>query len=43
MYNWRETVMENVEQMAAMADKLMGYDVRVHSNLRVVLILENKD
>ena len=41
--DWRETVVTNVECMAAMAAKSLGYSVRVHSNLRAVVILENTE
>ena len=34
--------MTNVERMAAMSVKSLGYGVRVHSNLRAVVILTNK-
>ena len=40
---WRETVVTNVKRMAAMAAKSLGYGVRVHNNLRTVVILENKE
>ena len=42
-FDWRETVVKNVKQMAAMAAKSLGYGVRVHSNLRAVVILTNTE
>ena len=42
-FDWRETFMTNVEQMAAMAEKYLGYDVRVHRDLRAVVILANTE
>ena len=33
--------MTNVEQMAEMPAKSLGYGVRIHSNLRAVIILSN--
>ena len=42
-FHWRETVVTNIERMAAMAAKLLGYSVRVHSDLRVVVILANTE
>ena len=41
IFNWRETVVTNVKQMAAMAAKLLGYGVRAHSDIRAVAILSN--
>ena len=41
VFNWRETVVTNIEQMAAMAAKLMGYGVRVHIDLHTIIILAN--
>ena len=35
--------MTNIERMAAMSAKLLCYVVRVHSNLRVVVILDNTE
>ena len=35
--------MTNVERMAAMAAKSLGYGVRVHSDLHAVTILANKE
>ena len=35
--------MTNVKQMAAMTAKLLGYGVRVHSDLRAVVILANTE
>ena len=43
IFNWRETVVTNVKQMAAMAAKLLGYSVQVHSYLRAVVILSNTE
>ena len=43
IFDWRETVVTNVEQMAAMAEKYLGYDVRVHRDLRAVVILANTE
>ena len=43
VFNWRETVVTNIEQMAAMAAKLLGYSVQVHSYLRAVVILSNTE
>ena len=43
IFDWRETVVTNVEQMAAMAAKSLGYGVRVHGDLRAVVILENTE
>ena len=42
-FDWRETVVTNVEQMAAMAAKSLGYDVRIQSNLCAVIILANTE
>ena len=39
--DWRETVVTNVQQMVALAEKSQGYGVQVHSNLRAVVILAN--
>ena len=41
--NWREAVMTNVERMAAMSAKSLGYCVRVHSDLRAAVILANTE
>ena len=35
--------MTNVKQMAAMAAKFLGYVVRVHRDLRAVIILANME
>ena len=35
--------MTNVKQMAAMAAKFLGYGMRVHSNIRAVVILANTE
>ena len=43
IFDWRETVVTNVEQMAAMAAKSLGYDVRIQSNLCAVIILANTE
>ena len=40
-FAWRETVMKNVERIAAMAAKSLGYGVHVHIDLRAVLTLVN--
>ena len=42
-FDWRETVVTNIERMVVMAAKLLGYGVCIHSNLRTVVILENKE
>ena len=41
IFDWRDTVMTNVERMAAMAAKVLIYGVRMHSNLRAVVVLSN--
>ena len=41
IFDWRETVVTNVKQIAAMAAKSLGYGLRVNSNLRAVVILAN--
>ena len=41
VFDWRETVVTNVERMAAMAAKYLRYGVWVHSDLCVVFILAN--
>ena len=43
IFDWRETVMTNLERMAAMDAKSLGYGVRVHTNLCAVVILANKE
>ena len=43
IFDWRETVVTNVKQMVAMAAKSLGYGVRVHSDLRTVVILANTE
>ena len=43
IFEWRDTVVTNVERMAAMAEKSLGYGVRVHINLFVVVILANTE
>ena len=43
IFDWRETVVTNVKRMAAMAAKSLGYGLRVHSDLRAVLILTNTE
>ena len=35
--------MTNVERMAEMAATFLGYGVRIHSNLRAFVILENTE
>ena len=35
--------MRNVKRMAAMAENVLGYDMRVHSDLRAGVILANKE
>ena len=42
-FDWRETVVTNVKQIAEMAAKYLGYGVRVHSDLRAVVILANTE
>ena len=42
-FDWTETVVTNVKRMAAMADKFLGYGVRVHTDLRALVILANKE
>ena len=39
IFDWRETDLTNIKRMAAMAAKLLGYRVRLHSNLHAVVIL----
>ena len=41
IFDWRETVVTNVERMAALAKKPQGYGLQVSSNLRAVVILAN--
>ena len=41
--DWRETVVTNVKQIAAMANNSLGYRVRVHSNLRAAVIMVNTE
>ena len=41
--DWREKVMTNVERMAAMVERYLGYDVRAHSDLRTVVIIANTE
>ena len=43
IYYWREKVVTNVEWMAEMAAKFLGYGMRVHSDLRAVVILANTE
>ena len=43
IFNWIETVVKNVQQMAETAAKFLSYGMRVHSNLRVVVILANTE
>ena len=43
IFDWIETVVTNVEQMAAMAEKSLDYGMRVHSNIPAVVILENTE
>ena len=43
IFEWRGEVVTNVERIAAMATKSLGYGVHVHSNLRAVVILENTE
>ena len=43
IFDWRETVVTNVERMAAMAATLLGYGVRLHSDLHAVVILANTE
>ena len=43
IFDWKETVLTNVERMAAMAEKLLGYGVRGHSKLCAVVILANTE
>ena len=41
IFGWRETVVTNVERMVVMAAKSLGYGMRVHIDLRAVVILAN--
>ena len=43
VFDWRKTVVTNVERMAALAAKLQGFGVRVHINLHAVFILANTE
>ena len=43
IFDWRETVVTNVERMAEMAGKYLGCDVRIHRNVHAVVILENTE
>ena len=43
IFDWRETVVTNVERIALMSEKSLGYSVRVYSNLRAVVILANTE
>ena len=43
IFDLRETVVSNVKRMVAMASKLLGYGMRVHRNLRTVVILANTE
>ena len=43
IFDWRETVVTNFERMAAMVAKLLGYGMRVHSDLSTVVILTNTE
>ena len=43
IFDWIETVVTNVKRMEAMAAKYMGYGVRLHSDLRAVVILANTE
>ena len=39
VFDWREAVVTNVEQMAVMSEKSLGYVVRMHRELHAVIIL----
>ena len=41
IFDWRETVVTNVERMTVLTKQLQGYDVQVHSNLRAIVIFAN--
>jgi ElaB/YqjD/DUF883 family membrane-anchored ribosome-binding protein len=41
VFDWRETAATNMERLAALAAKSVGYGVRVHHDLRAVVILVN--
>ena len=41
IFYWRETVVTNVKRMTAMSAKSLGYGMRVHINLRAIVILAN--
>ena len=43
IFDWREAVVTKVEQMTAMSAKSLGYGVRMHIDLRAVVILVNKE
>ena len=43
IFDWREVIVTNVEQMAAMSEIYIGCGVRVHSDLRAVIILANTE
>ena len=43
IFDWREAVVTKVEQMAEMSAKSLGYGVRMHIDLRAVVILVNKE
>ena len=43
IFDWKEKVVTDVERLAAMVAKFLGYGVRVHSCLRAVIIPENTE
>ena len=43
IFDWRETAATNVEQLAMLAEKASGFGVRIHSDLRAVIILANTE
>ena len=43
IFDWKETVVTNVERMAAMAVKSLDYDMRVHIKLCKVVIIANTE
>ena len=43
IFDWREAVVTTVERMATMSEKSLGYGVRVHSDLRAIVILANTE
>ena len=43
IFDWRKTFVTNVERMAAMAAKSLGYGMRVHSDLCAIVMLSNTE